>query len=101
MRWVDNHCHLDPGPQAADAVAQAAEATHPEEALGLYLGLVERLIQWQGRENYAAAARYLQRVRTLYQGQGQAEQWQALITSVRTENKRLRALKDELDKAKL
>jgi TatD DNase family protein len=26
MRWVDNHCHLDPGPQAADAVAQAAEA---------------------------------------------------------------------------
>jgi TatD DNase family protein len=26
MRWVDNHCHLDPGPGATGAVAEAAEA---------------------------------------------------------------------------
>jgi TatD DNase family protein len=26
MRWTDNHCHLDPGPAAADAVADAAAA---------------------------------------------------------------------------
>jgi TatD DNase family protein len=26
MRWTDNHCHLEPGPPAADAVAAAASA---------------------------------------------------------------------------
>jgi hypothetical protein len=25
-RWTDNHCHLDPGPAAAEAVAEAREA---------------------------------------------------------------------------
>ena len=82
-------------------VARAAEATRPAEAIALYREEVDALIAAQGRERYATAAEYLARVRDLYARQGQQAEWQRLITSLREQHKRLRALKDELSKAGL
>lgn len=82
-------------------VARAAEETHPRESLRLYGEAVNRLIQMQGRDNYATAAGYLQRMRALYRRLDEEQIWQSLVTDLRTRHKRLRALQEELTKAGL
>jgi uncharacterized Zn finger protein len=82
-------------------VARAAEASHPSDAIAIYRDAAGRLIKAQGRDNYIVAAKYLARVRELYRGQGAEATWQALIAEIRTEYRRLRALKEELDRAGL
>jgi uncharacterized Zn finger protein len=82
-------------------VAQAAEEGRPREAIRLYMEAVERLIRGQGRANYVTAASHLRRVRDLYRRLGEAANWEKVITTLREKNRRLRALKEELDKAGL
>jgi len=82
-------------------VAQAAEESHPFEAIPIYVAAAEQLIKQQGRENYATAARYLARVREIYKHVSQPQLWQKLIDEIREQNKRLRALQEELTKAGL
>lgn len=47
------------------------------------------------------ASTYLVRVRDLYRRLGEQETWQTFIADLRGQNSRLRALKDELNKAGL
>lgn len=47
------------------------------------------------------AAAYLKNVRALHQRLGEEQQWRALIAGLREEHKRLRALREELDRAGL
>jgi uncharacterized Zn finger protein len=82
-------------------VAQAAEEDRPREAVRLYMEAVDRLIAARGRGNYAEAAGYLLRVREVYRRLGEGETWQTLISDLREQNRRLPALKDELNKAGL
>jgi len=82
-------------------VAQAAEVSRPREAIRLYMEAVERLIAARGRSSYAEAAGYLVRVRELYRCLGEPATWDTLIASLREQNRRLPALKDELNKAGL
>jgi uncharacterized Zn finger protein len=82
-------------------VARAAEASHPREAIGLYMGVIESLIAAQGRANYTTAAGYLARVRDLYRRIEDEAGWTRLIAELRDQHRRLRALKEELEKAGL
>ena len=82
-------------------VAGAAEESRPRDAIRLYIEQAERLIAARGRGNYATAATYLRRVRDLFVRLGERVTWQAFITDLRDRNRRLRALKDELNKAGL
>ena len=82
-------------------VAQAAEGGRPRAAIRLYLEAVERLIAARGRGNYAEAARYLCRVRDLYHCLDEPKTWKTFIADLREQNRRLPALKDELNKAGL
>ena len=82
-------------------VAEAAEKSRPEQAIRLYLDQVNSLIVQRGRENYAEAANHLKVVRELYKRLGRQGDWQALITSLRQDNRMLPALQDELNKAGL
>jgi uncharacterized Zn finger protein len=82
-------------------VARAAEDSRPDDAIRLYLEQVHGLIRAQGRENYAAAAGYLARVRDLHRRRGQGDVWRRLIADLRERERRLRALQDELNKAGL
>jgi uncharacterized Zn finger protein len=61
----------------------------------------EGLIHARGRANYATAATYLKRVRELYQHLGEPGAWAAYIARLREDNRRLSALKEELDKVGL
>ncbi len=82
-------------------VAHAAEERYPSEAIRIYTAAAQQLIKHQGRDNYATAASYLARVRDLHRRLGEPNTWQALIADIRTQNKRLRALHEELAKAGL
>jgi uncharacterized Zn finger protein len=82
-------------------VAQAAERSRPRDAIQLYLTEVDRLIAARGRSNYAEAAIYLLRVRTLFEEMGDEETWRTLITQVREQNRRLPAMQDEFNQAGL
>ncbi|MBN1485498.1 MAG: SWIM zinc finger family protein [Chloroflexia bacterium] len=82
-------------------VARAAEEEYPQEAIRLYVPMAEKLIAARGRGNYAEATTYLVRVRSLYHRLGEPVAWQTLIRGIRESNPRLRALKDELNKAGL
>ncbi len=82
-------------------VAQAAEESRPREAIRIYVERAEQLIAARGRGNYAEAARYLCRVRDLYHRLDEPKTWETFIAGLREQNRRLRALKDELNKAGL
>jgi uncharacterized Zn finger protein len=82
-------------------VAQAAERDHPLAAIELYVAAAHGLIRAHGRESYAVAAGYLRRVRELYARLGKLAAWETLIAGLRDQNRRLRALKEELDRAGL
>jgi tetratricopeptide (TPR) repeat protein len=82
-------------------VAEAAEETYPDEAIRLYKNVVQKLIDGRGRENYQQATGYLSRIKRLYQKQEREPEWQAYMTNLRTSNKSLRALKEELNKRDL
>ena len=59
------------------------------------------MIQLRNRGSYAEAAEYLTRVRDLLRKSGQADRWTALIAQIRYDNRRLRALQEELNRAGL
>jgi uncharacterized Zn finger protein len=82
-------------------IAQAAEESRPRAALHLYQRQAENLIRIRGRANYATAAHLLTRVRELYQRLGEPEAWDAYVADLRDQNRRLRALKEEMNRAGL
>jgi hypothetical protein len=82
-------------------VATAAEASHPKAAAGLYHAEAERLIAAQGRANYVVATEHLLRVRDLHRRLGEEAAWAVYVARLRQEHRRLRALREELDRVGL
>ena len=82
-------------------VAQAAEESHPLEAIRLYRRAAEGLIDRRGRDNYAVAVTHLKQVRDVYVRLNNEEAWKQCIHEVRENHRNLPALKDELKKAGL
>lgn len=82
-------------------VAEASEKQRPAKAIPVYLDTAERLIEQQGRQNYANAAQYLSRARDLLKATKRSDEWELIITSLRERHRSKPALQDELRKAKL
>lgn len=82
-------------------VAQAAEKDFPWDAIDFYMRTVSALIDRRGRESYTTAAQYLLRVRELYKRVGDPGRFTSIMQNLRDANKKLRALKEELDKVGL
>ncbi len=82
-------------------VARAAEETRPREAIELYRQFAERLIARRGRQSYQQACTFLVKMRTLYEKLGENEAWTKYVTTLREQNRNLRALKEELTNAGL
>ncbi|MGD2178197.1 MAG: hypothetical protein PVG71_10285 [Anaerolineae bacterium] len=89
------------GYQEVSTLPRAAEQERPREAIRLYADAVNELIAARGRQNYATAATYLTRVRDLYRRLGEAPTWETYIARLLENNRRLRALRDELNKVGL
>jgi len=82
-------------------VAGAAEKSRPHEAITLYVEAADRIIKARDRKNYAQAVEHLGRVRALYRSLGEEKTWQSFIADLREKNRRLTALKDELNRGGL
>lgn len=80
-------------------VAEAAEKTHPRQALAIYQNAAERLIAARGRGNYAEAATYLLRVKAIYRELDEVDVWERYIKAVRNQKPTLPAMLDEFRKA--
>jgi hypothetical protein len=82
-------------------LAEAAEVSHPQDAIRLYLAVAEQMIGQRNRGAYAEAAQYLARIYRIDERLGDLGEWKTLISRIREQYKRLPALIDELGKAKL
>jgi hypothetical protein len=82
-------------------VARAVEKDRPLAAREIYQLHAERLIDQRGRENYRTACTYLGKIRDLYDGMDQYEEWIAYLSGVREKYRSLRALKEEMAAAGL
>jgi uncharacterized Zn finger protein len=82
-------------------LAEAAESTHPDDAIRLYEAEAEKWIDQRKREAYAQAAEYLARIKKLSGNTASPDVWRQIINRIREEYRRLPALMDELNKAKL
>ncbi|TMC22279.1 MAG: glyoxalase [Chloroflexi bacterium] len=82
-------------------VAKAAEETRPRAAIEIYQKQAEKLIALRQRKHYQEACKYLAKVRALYEKLGDNQEWTRYITELRERHHTLRALKEEMEKAKL
>ena len=83
------------------AVALAAEKTKPELAIELYETVVTTLILNKNRPSYKQATKHLLRIRSLYEGIDMQSSWSIYIKQLRDTYPTLKALQEELQKAKL
>ena len=82
-------------------VATAVKKTHPRFAIEVYREQAERIIKQRARGSYTTACQYLQTVKTLYAGLGEAHVWEAYFANVQESVKPLSAFRDELRRVKL
>ena len=88
-------------PKYSILVAKALEADQPQIAIALYRQVIETAIANRGRDNYRQAAEHLKAVQRLSQSLSQEAEFSQYVQTLRTQNKNLPALKQELDRAKL
>lgn len=93
QRWIPRSTLLQ--------LAQALEQKHPERALEIYLQQAELAIQWRQRGSYTEACELLRKARDIYQATGRDAEWRSCVEGIAAENRRLRALQDELRRARL
>jgi uncharacterized Zn finger protein len=82
-------------------VAKAAEKTRPQAALEIYRREAEALIAGRSRGYYAAACGHLKKVRDLHKQLGDEAGWAKYVQRLREQHRSLRALMDEMNKARL
>ncbi|MCA1553261.1 MAG: hypothetical protein LC737_02660, partial [Chloroflexi bacterium] len=89
------------GEDLSVTLAQASEESYPREALNVYLRKVEQFIGERNRGAYQQACEYLRYVRQVYRRLGEEAMWQKYLAKLREQHKSLRALHDEMSKAKI
>jgi len=82
-------------------VSRAAEKDHPRAAIRLFQELAERDIGQRSRESYRYAADHLRRAKKLAERIGERKKWDEYLAALRSRYPTLRALHDELQKARL
>lgn len=82
-------------------VAAAAEKTRPKAAREIYQKRVDGLINQRGRESYREACKLLKKVRELYKRENAGADWNKYVGALREKNRSLRALMEEMQRAKL
>lgn len=82
-------------------VAKAAEKNYPDDAIEIYALYVETYIAWRNRSSYQKACQNLLSIRNVYQRMHQEAKWKSYIAHLREQYRRLPALQDEMNKAKL
>lgn len=78
-------------------VAKAVERTHPNRAIEIYVRLANAVAAETNPKTYPEAGTYLKRVKSLLKNSGHEQDWPAILSDFRTENRRKRRLMEVLD----
>lgn len=82
-------------------VARAAEKEHPQAAINIYQELAEAAIERRSRGAYQEAVEHLKRAKKLAEKLDGRAKWQGYVQHLRARYPTLRALQEELSKARL
>lgn len=82
-------------------LARAIETTHPQMAIAFYKQLATRAIEQKNRNAYREAIQHLQRIKAVCESCQTQSDWTEYMVQLRSQYSTLRALHDELSKAKL
>ncbi len=82
-------------------VAKLCEKKLPAKALEIYQQLVEQQINLRNRSAYQQAIRYLKLIAKIHGARKTKDEWKKYINSIQEKYPTLRALKEEIEKAKL
>lgn len=66
-----------------DRVAEAVSATHPERALAIYTAALNALLPRAELSAYQSATNYLRKLQPLYEALNRADEWNAMVASIR------------------
>jgi uncharacterized Zn finger protein len=90
LRWFDRMRGEDGRPghhygslSYADRVAEAVSTTHPGRVLEIYMAALNAQLPNAQQSSYEAAAGYLKKLRPIYKALGRADDWPALVASIR------------------
>lgn len=82
-------------------VAEKSRQAYPQKAILVYKKYAVGAINERNRSAYHQAAEYLSIIRELYRQINDENSWRELISTIRDQYPKLRALQDELNQAKL
>ena len=82
----------------APVLAKAVRETHPEAALAIWRGLAEQEIAHTKPSAYEVAGGYLEQMKPVYEKLSKLDEWQSLLTELRTKNRPKRCLMAVLDR---
>jgi uncharacterized Zn finger protein len=85
------------GWHGSEKVAKAVVKTHPEVALEIWRGIVDRLIAEVKPKAYIEAGGFLRLMRKVFEAGNRQADWQALLTELRRTHKAKRRLLEVLD----
>jgi hypothetical protein len=91
----------DPGPDRWLRLADTREAEHPADSLGVYLRVVDEVLQTTDRRAYASAVRILKRARSAAAAADKLPAYEQHIAQLREQHRRRPTLIAMLDKASL
>ncbi|MGI2327713.1 hypothetical protein [Planococcus sp. YIM B11945] len=101
-QWAElHHMHNSPLYFAEECGLKEVQHAAPEFALPLYHRYAFAHLEERNRTSYKQAVRIWKKMKAACKKSGQMDFWTAYMTEIQTQNKRLRALQEEIEKGNL
>ncbi len=81
-----------------ERLAEAVAASHPDLSIRIWKSIADDLIDQVKPSAYKNSAKYLRRIRTVYENSGREGDWRELMQELRTKHNRKRRLMEVLDR---
>jgi uncharacterized Zn finger protein len=81
-----------------ERLAEAVAASHPDLSIRIWKSIADGLIDQVKPSAYKDSAKYLRRIRTVYESSGREGDWRELVKELRTRHNRKRRLMEVLDR---
>jgi hypothetical protein len=101
-QWAElHHLHNSPLYFVEECGLKEVQDAAPEYVLPLYHRFAMDYLEERNRPGYKQAVRIWKKMKAACKKSGQLDFWQAYINEIRAQNKRLRALQEEIEKGQL
>ena len=101
-QWAElHHLHNSPLYFAEECGLKEVQTSAPDYVLPLFHRYALAYLEERNRPSYKQAVRIWKKMKAACKKSGQMEFWTAYINEIRTQNKRLRALQEEIEKGNL